>query len=126
MEFLTARGPEEIDDWSVSLEQDAIGTQETVKETRLELKRRFALAANVLDEETAQLKQQAAQQSRSQTLHTGALQLLSADETQISGLRSLEILNLHAIPFAAQNNTPLWLFTKEAEQKGTIDERPGG
>lgn len=34
---------------------------ETVKETRLELKRRFALAANVLDEQTAQLKQQAAQ-----------------------------------------------------------------
>jgi hypothetical protein len=47
MELLTTRGSEEIDDWSVSLEQDAIGTQETVKETRLELKRRFALAANV-------------------------------------------------------------------------------
>jgi hypothetical protein len=43
------------------LEQDAIGTQETVKETRLELKRRLALAANVIDEQTAQLKQQAAQ-----------------------------------------------------------------
>jgi hypothetical protein len=43
------------------LEHDVIGTPETVKETRLELKRRFALAANVLDEETAQLKQQAAQ-----------------------------------------------------------------
>ena len=50
MEFLAARGSEEIDDWSVSLEQDAIGTQETVKETRLERKRRFALAANVPDE----------------------------------------------------------------------------
>lgn len=61
MEFLTARGSEEIDDWSVSLEQDAIATQETVKETRLELKRRLALAANVLDEQAAQLKQQAAQ-----------------------------------------------------------------
>ena len=61
MEFLTPRGSEEIDDWSVSLEQDAIGTQETVKETRLELKRRLALAANVLDEQAAQLKQQAAQ-----------------------------------------------------------------
>jgi hypothetical protein len=61
MELLTARGSEEIDDWSVSLEQDAIGTQEIVKETRLELKRRFAFAANVLDEQTAQLKQQAAQ-----------------------------------------------------------------
>ena len=61
MEFLTARGPEQIDYWSVSLGQDAIGTPETVKETRLELKRQFALAANVLDEQTAQLKQQAAQ-----------------------------------------------------------------
>jgi hypothetical protein len=61
MEFLTPRGSEEIDDWSVSLEQDAIGTQETVKETRLELKRRLALAASVLDEQAAQLKQQAAQ-----------------------------------------------------------------
>ena len=59
MELLATRGPEQIDCWSVSLGQDAIGTQETVKETRLELKRRFALAANVLDEETAQLKQQA-------------------------------------------------------------------
>ena len=61
MEFLTPRGPEQIDYWSVSLGQDAIGTPETVKETRLELKRRFALAANVRDEQTAQLKQQAAQ-----------------------------------------------------------------
>ena len=61
MEFLRPRGSEEIDDWSVSLEQDAIGTPETVKETRLELKRRFAPAANVLDEQTAQLKQQTAQ-----------------------------------------------------------------
>jgi hypothetical protein len=61
MEFLTARGSEEIDDWSVSLEHHVIGTPETVKETRLQLKRRFALAANVLDEQTAQLKQQAAQ-----------------------------------------------------------------
>jgi hypothetical protein len=43
------------------LGQDAIGRPETVKETRLELKRRFALAANVRDEQTAQLKQQAAQ-----------------------------------------------------------------
>jgi len=43
------------------LGQDAIGTPETVKERRLELKRRFALAANVLDQQTAQLKQQAAQ-----------------------------------------------------------------
>jgi phage terminase large subunit-like protein len=60
MELLATRGPEQIDYWSVSLEQDVIGTPETVKETRLELKRRFALAANVLDEETAQLKQQAA------------------------------------------------------------------
>ena len=51
MEFLTARSSEEIDDWSVSLEQDAIGRQETVKETRLELKRRFAFAANVLDDQ---------------------------------------------------------------------------
>ena len=58
---MTPRGPEQIDYWSVSLGQDAIGTPETVKETRLKLKRRFALAANVLDEETAQLKQQAAQ-----------------------------------------------------------------
>jgi hypothetical protein len=58
---LTARGSEEIDYWSVSLEQDAIGTPETVKETRLKLKRRFALAANVPDEQTVQLKQQAAQ-----------------------------------------------------------------
>jgi hypothetical protein len=33
MELLAARGPEQIDDWSVSLEQDAIGTPETVKET---------------------------------------------------------------------------------------------
>jgi hypothetical protein len=47
MELLATRGSEEIDDRSVSLEQDAIGTPETVKETRLELKRRFALAANV-------------------------------------------------------------------------------
>jgi hypothetical protein len=53
MEFLTPRGPEQIDYWSVSLGQDAIGTPETVKETRLEqLKRRFAL-----DEQTAQMKQ---------------------------------------------------------------------
>ena len=59
MELLATRGPEQIDYLSVSLGQDAIGTPETVKETRLELKRRFALAANVLDEETAQLKQQA-------------------------------------------------------------------
>lgn len=58
---MTARGSEEIDYWSVSLEQDAIGTPETVKETRLELKRRLALAASVLDEQAAQLKQQAAQ-----------------------------------------------------------------
>ena len=58
---MTARGSEEIDYWSASLEQDAIGTQETVKETRLKLKRRFALAANVPDEQTVQLKQQAAQ-----------------------------------------------------------------
>jgi hypothetical protein len=34
------------------LRQDAIGTPDTVKETRLELKRRFAL-----DEQTAQLKE---------------------------------------------------------------------
>jgi hypothetical protein len=61
MELLTPRGPEQTDYWSVSLEQDAIATPETVKETRLELKRRFALAANVPDEQTAQLKQQAAQ-----------------------------------------------------------------
>jgi len=58
---LTARGSEEIDYWSVSLEQDAIGTPETVKETRLELNRRLALAANVPDEQAVQLKQQAAQ-----------------------------------------------------------------
>ena len=61
MEFLTPLGPEQIDYWSVSLGQDAIGTPETVKERRLELTRRFALAANVLDEQTAQLKEQAAQ-----------------------------------------------------------------
>jgi hypothetical protein len=61
MEFLTPRGQEQIDYWSVSLGQDAIGTPETVKETRLELKRRFALAANVLNEQTARLKEQAAQ-----------------------------------------------------------------
>ncbi len=61
MEVLATRGWGEIDDRSVSLEQDAIGTPETVKETRLELKRRFALAANVLDEETARLKELAAQ-----------------------------------------------------------------
>ena len=61
MELLATRGSEEIDDWSVSLGQDAIGTPETVKETRLERKRRFALALNVLDAETAQLKQQATQ-----------------------------------------------------------------
>ena len=51
MEFLTPRGPGQIDYWSVSLGQDAIGTPETVKETRLKLKRRFALAANVLDDQ---------------------------------------------------------------------------
>jgi hypothetical protein len=56
MEFLTPRGSEEIEDWSVSLEQNAIGTQETVKETRLKLKRRLALAANVLDKQAAQIQ----------------------------------------------------------------------
>ncbi len=61
MEFLMPCGPEQIYDWSVSLEQDAIGTPETVKERRLELTRRFALVANVLDQQTAQLKQQAVQ-----------------------------------------------------------------
>ena len=61
MEFLTPCGPEQIYDWSVSLEQDAIGTPETVKERRLELTRRFALVTNVLDQQTAQLKQQAVQ-----------------------------------------------------------------
>jgi len=61
MELLATRGSEEIDDWLASLGQDAIGTPETVKETRLELKRRFAFAANVREEQTAQLKQQAAQ-----------------------------------------------------------------
>ncbi len=61
MEFLTPCGPEQIYDWSVSLEQDAIGTPETVKERRLELNRRLALAANVPDEQAVQLKQQAAQ-----------------------------------------------------------------
>jgi ppGpp synthetase/RelA/SpoT-type nucleotidyltranferase len=61
MEFLRPRGSEQIHYWSVSLGQDAIGTPETVKETCLELKRRFARAANVLDEQMAQLKQQAAQ-----------------------------------------------------------------
>jgi len=40
MEFLTPHGPEQIDYWSVSLGQDAIGTPETVKETRLELQRK--------------------------------------------------------------------------------------
>ena len=38
-----------------------MGTPETVKETRLELKWRFTLAANGLDEQTAQLKELAAQ-----------------------------------------------------------------
>ena len=57
MEFLTTCGPEEIDDWSVSLGQDAIGTPETVKETRLELNGDLRLPRMVLDEETAQLKQ---------------------------------------------------------------------
>ena len=61
MEFLTTCGSEEIDDWSVSLGQDAIGTPETVKETRLELNGDSRLPRMVLDEETAQLKQQAAQ-----------------------------------------------------------------
>jgi len=61
MELLTPRGPEQTVYWSASLKQNAIGTPETVKERRLELKRRFALVANELDEQTAQLKQQAAQ-----------------------------------------------------------------
>src|ERR1700750_2013638 len=34
--------------WSVSSGQNAIGTPETVKETRLELKRRFALAEQTM------------------------------------------------------------------------------
>jgi hypothetical protein len=50
MELLTPRGPEQTVYWSVSLRQNAIGTPETVKETRLELKRRFALAAKVFDD----------------------------------------------------------------------------
>ena len=48
MELLTPRGPEQIDYWSVSLGQEAIGTPETVKETLLDLKARFALAATCL------------------------------------------------------------------------------
>src|SRR5882724_3783691 len=55
MEFLTPRGPKRIDCWSVSLRQDGIGTPEPVKETRLEMKRRFLPAANGLYEQTAQL-----------------------------------------------------------------------
>ena len=47
---MTPCGPDQIDYWSVSLGQYAMGTPETVKETRLELKRRFTLAANGLDE----------------------------------------------------------------------------
>ena len=59
-----------------------------------------------------------------QTLFACAPQLLTVDETRISGLRSLEILNARRSTFAAQNNTPLCCSPKRRTERGTI-ERDG-
>jgi hypothetical protein len=60
--------------------------------------------------------------SKGQTLHAGALQLLSVDETQISGLRSSEVLNLPRNTVCDPKQHASLLFPKEAEQTGTIEE----
>lgn len=102
MEFLTPRGLEQIGYWSVSLGPECYRNAGDSQRTRMELERRFAL-----DEQTAQLKETSGakskvnaecdlsksapqkvsnSQSKSQTLHTDPLQLLSVDETQAAFL----------------------------------------